>query len=188
MRVYQQLFNHIIGWFYVLCTGCIRLKDDSLGWAVIVNILEKVSDAPQRNKLIVVLIYHHRPDAAAILHRCSDIWWKRSHVRVPAMRARLDLCLMFRYFDFYGRNVENLPFYVILRFDIGECCAAQVALLDFMQFDVIRLFHRFQCVANMPLLPAILFVARLSPAFGAGLLETIAGRGFATVFAVLVRA
>ena len=105
----------------------------------------------------------------------------------PAMRACLDLCLMFCYFYFYRRNVENLPFLVISRFDIGEYCAAQVALLDFIQFDVIRLFHRFQCVANMPLLPAILFVARLSPAFGARLLETIAGRGLAAVFAILVR-
>jgi len=39
----------------------------------------------------------------------------------------------------------------------------------------------------MPLLPAVLFVARLSPVFSAGLLETIAGRGLATVFAVLVQ-
>ena len=105
----------------------------------------------------------------------------------PAMRACLDLCLMFCYFYFYRRNVENLPSYVILRFDVGECCAAQVALLDFMQFDVIRFFNQFQCVANMPLLPAILFVARLSPAFGARFLETIAGRGLAAVFAVLVQ-
>ena len=94
-------------------------------------------------------------------------------------------------FDFCGRNVENLSSYVILRFDVGECCAAQVALPDSMQFDVTRFFNQFQCVANIPLLPAILFVARLSPASGAGLLETITGRGFgrgfAAVFAVLVR-
>ena len=104
------------------------------------------------------------------------------------MRARLDLCLMFRYFDFCGRNVKDLSSFMVLRFDVGECCAAQVALLNPMQFDVIRLFHRFQCVTNMPLLPTVLFVARLSPAFGAGLLETIAGRELAAVFAVLVRA
>ena len=103
------------------------------------------------------------------------------------MRARLDLCLMFRYFDFYGRNVKDLPSYVVLRFDVGECCAAQVALLDLMQFDVIRFFNRFQCETNMPILPTVLFVARLSPAFGARLLETIAGRGLAAVFAILVR-
>ena len=75
---------------------------------------------------------------------------------------------MFGYFDFYGRNVKDLPSLVILCFDIGECCAAQVALLDLMQFDVIRFFHRFQCATNMPLLSTVLLVARLSLAFGAG--------------------
>jgi len=104
------------------------------------------------------------------------------------MGARLDLCLMLGNFDFYRRNVENLPFPVISRFDIGEYCAAQVALLDPMQFDVIGLFHQFQCVTNMSLLPAILFAARLSLTSGAGFLETIAGGGLAAVFTVLVRA
>ena len=94
------------------------------------NVLEKVSDSSQRDKLVVVLVDCHRLDAVTVLHRCSDIWWKRSRVRVPAMGARLDLCLMFCYFYFYRRNVENLPSYVILRFNIGECCAAQVALLN----------------------------------------------------------
>jgi hypothetical protein len=94
---------------------------------------------------------------------------------------------MFGYFDFYGWNVEYLPSLVILCFDIGECCAAQVALIDLMQFDVIRLFNRFQCATNMPLLPTVLFVAPFPLAFGAGLLEAIAGRGLATVFAVLLQ-
>ena len=71
VRVYQQLFNRLIGWFYVLCTSCIRLENDRLRWAVIENILEKVSDAFQRDKLVVVLVDCHRPDAAAILHRCG---------------------------------------------------------------------------------------------------------------------
>ena len=155
---------------------------------MIENILEKVSDAFQRDELVVVLIDCHRPDAAAILHRCGDVWWKRSYVRVPAMRACLDLCLMFGYFYFYGRNVKDLPSLVILRFDIGECCAAQVALLDLVQFDVIRFFHRFQCVTNMPLLPTVLFVARFPLAFGAGrLFKPIAGRWLAAVFTVLVQ-
>jgi hypothetical protein len=103
------------------------------------------------------------------------------------MWTRLDLCLMFRYFDFYGWNVEDLTLLMIVCFDIFESCAAHGALIHSVHYGVVRLFNRFQCATNMPLLPAILFVARFPLAFGAGLLETIAGRGFAAVFAVLVQ-
>ena len=51
MSVYQQLFNLIIGWFYVLCTSCIRPEDDRFRWVEIENILEKVPDALQPNRL-----------------------------------------------------------------------------------------------------------------------------------------
>lgn len=57
---------------------------------------------------------------------------------------------MFRYFDFYGRNVKDLTLLMIVCFDVFESCAAPAALLDLMHFYVIRLFNRFQCVTNMP--------------------------------------
>jgi hypothetical protein len=103
------------------------------------------------------------------------------------MRTRLDLCAMFRYFDFYGRNVKDLPLLIVIRFDIFESCAAYSASICNMHFYVIRLFDRFQCAANMPILPAVLLVAWFPLASGAGLLETVAGRRLAAVFAVLVQ-
>nr|QNO41334.1 hypothetical protein CJOJDLJA_00001 [Methanosarcinales archaeon ANME-2c ERB4] len=188
MSVYQQLFNRIIGWFNVLCTSCICIEGKCLRWAVIENILEKVSDAFQRDKLVVGLVDCHRPDTVAILHRCGDVWWKLCHVARIAIRTCLDLCLMFRYFDSYGRNVKYLPLLVVICFNIFESCAAHGASICDVHFYMIRLFNRFQCATNMPLLPAVLLVARFSLAFGAGrLFESIAGRGLAAVFAVLIQ-
>ncbi len=143
MSIYQQFFNRLIGWFYVLCTGRIRLEDDRFRRAMTKNVLEKVADTLQRDKLVVVLIHRHCPDAAAVLHRCGDVWWKRSYVACTAMRTRLDLCLMFSYFDFYGRDVEDLTLLMIVCFDIFENCAALGALICFVHFYVIRFFHRF---------------------------------------------
>nr|QNO45662.1 hypothetical protein KOOHPBNJ_00002 [Methanosarcinales archaeon ANME-2c ERB4] len=133
-----------------------------------INILEKVSDAFQRDKLIVGLVNCHRPDTAAVLHRCGDVWWKLSHVACVAMRTRLDLCLMFRYFNFHGWNVKDLPLLVVIRFDIFESCAAHGASIRNVHFYMIRLFNRFQCATNMPLLPTVLLVARQPHGFWCG--------------------
>jgi hypothetical protein len=78
--VYQQLFNRITCWFNVLCTGRIRLENDRLRWAMIENILEKVADTLQRDKLVVVLIteidrvFQSTLSTPKALHRyCPDV-------------------------------------------------------------------------------------------------------------------
>jgi len=186
VRIYQLLFDCLIGGFYVFYKDFTCLKNGSFRWSMTKEVLKTLTGTLQWDELVVVQVRHYCFDSVTILHWRCRTWWKRSDITRVAMRTPLDLCLMFGHFQFYWRNVNNLTRLIAIDFNIFKWGTAMCATTHFVYFNVIGIFHWFQGVTFMPFLSPVLPATFLPQTFSTWLLEPIARRWLAAVFAVFV--
>ena len=119
------------------------------------------------------------------MDRLGDLGGKRSDVNHAALRTGFDFGAVFGHFDPHGWHIKHLPFFVVVREHLLQRGLAVLAAGDGMDLNVVRMFHRFQGMPRVAWLPAGGFAARHAQTLGAGLGESIAGRRFAAIAAVL---
>jgi hypothetical protein len=101
------------------------------------------------------------------------------------MGTLLDLGLMFGYFHLHRRKIKYLALFAIDSLHILERGVTSAAFSHPVHLGMIWVCHLLQRVPFVPNLTAALPATWLSQAPRSGLLETVAGRGFAAVLAIL---
>ena len=114
-----------------------------------------------------------------------NVGWKTALIALTTSRAGLEFRLMFGHFHPHRRNIEDLSFLVFGGFHLIQRCVTMAALGHRMNTEVVWVFHCSQRMSLVTRLSATLFAAFPSQTAGAGHFETITGRWFAAIMAVL---
>jgi hypothetical protein len=150
-----------------------------------IEIGKYLTRALQRDEVIVVVVSCMRLDARPILRGLCHIPWELGFVAVSTMRTILDLGLMFGHFHLHRRKIKYLALFAADSLHIAKRGVTLATLPYPVRLDMIWVCHLLECVPFVPNLTAGLPATWLSQAPRSGLLETIAGRRFAAVIAVL---
>ena len=167
--------------FRRFCTGS---YEGAFAQRLTIQISKHLAGTFERNQVVLIEVDSLRPDLGPILHGLGDVRGKVSGVGFPTLRALLELRLVFAHFDADGRNVKHLALCIPTRCDVLQRGLTTTATRDPMDPHMIGALHSFERLPWMPRLSTTRLAAGLAQTVRTGFLESVAGRGLATVAAV----
>lgn len=183
--VSESLFDLLFGAAQSFVIGLVGGQQGALADRLPEKVCKQFPDPVVGKKLVLIEIDGSGLDFWPVLHRLVYFVGEGGLVAGTADLAGLHFCPVFSDQKLHRRDIKDLASFVALHGLIGEGDAAFTTAIHRVYLHLVGAVHHLQGMTGMSLLSAA-FLAALFP-LALGPFETIAGRRFAGVPAVLVK-
>jgi hypothetical protein len=181
----QMSLDHGIHRLDLFANFLAGFDDRAFRHTLAVELTQSLAYSLEWDHLVLVQVHYLGFDLWAILGGLGDPFGKVASSYLATIRTTLDLGLMLGHLNLDGRQIEHLAFLDRFNLDPFQSCLAVLTTFHPMYFHSISMAHCFQGCPRMAWLATPFPAMAFSLAFGSGFIQSITGRRFTAVPAIL---